>query len=201
MSALFLTGTSLKAPSISVWAVGLVLMKAGNVRVGPGPKHSLDLFIFHDFPVWNPLFSMGLYLVRRDEAQDSSGGDLCIFELCICQCYGTIGRLAGGVWKNKWRERECVVHKIALISWNQTNQTLNLLEMEIFWNGRGAQSKTLHDFTFFYGAIPTSSAPIVFASQFDPEATELIATAVLFGLILAGPIMFITAYFLSLKGI
>ena len=57
--------------------------------------------------------------------------------------------------------------------------------------------KVLHDFTYFYGAIPTSSAPIVFASQFDPEAAELIATAVHFGLILAGPIMFITAY--SLK--
>eukprot|EP00913_Durusdinium_trenchii_P028943 g27137.t2 len=53
----------------------------------------------------------------------------------------------------------------------------------------GGDIKVLHDFTYFYGAIPTSSAPIVFASQFDPEAAELIATAVLFGLILAGPIM------------
>ena len=58
-------------------------------------------------------------------------------------------------------------------------------------------SQVLHDFTFFYGAIPTSSAPIVFASQFDPESTELIATAVLFGLVLAGPIMFVTAYSLN----
>lgn len=55
----------------------------------------------------------------------------------------------------------------------------------------------MHDFTFFYGAIPTSSAPIVFASQFDPESAELIATAVLFGLVLAGPIMFVTAYSLN----
>lgn len=28
MSALFLTGTSLRTPRVSVWAVGLVLMKA-----------------------------------------------------------------------------------------------------------------------------------------------------------------------------
>lgn len=62
----------------------------------------------------------------------------------------------------------------------------------------GAEAtKTFRDFTFFYGAIPTGSPPIVFASQFDPESTELIATAVLFGLILAGPIMFVTAYLLG----
>jgi len=60
--------------------------------------------------------------------------------------------------------------------------------------------KILGDFTFFYGAIPTSSAPIVFASRFDPEAAELMATAVLFGLILAGPIMFVTAYSLNEAG-
>eukprot|EP00438_Fugacium_kawagutii_P035549 Skav214505 [mRNA] locus=scaffold1011:376340:385615:- [translate_table: standard] len=62
---------------------------------------------------------------------------------------------------------------------------------------RGEHNKPLRDFTFFYGAIPTSSAPIVFANQFDPDAAELVATAVLFGLVLAGPIMFITAYSLN----
>ena len=64
----------------------------------------------------------------------------------------------------------------------------------------GEDVKPLQDFTFFYGSIPTSSAPIVFASQFDPEAAELIATAVLFGLILASPIMFFTAYSLNEQG-
>ncbi|CAJ1393644.1 unnamed protein product [Effrenium voratum] len=34
------------------------------------------------------------------------------------------------------------------------------------------KEKILRDFTFFYGAIPTSSAPIVFANQFDPEAPD-----------------------------
>ena len=86
------------------------------MRVGPGPNHSLDLFIFHDFPVWNPLFSMGLYLVRRDEALDGSGGDLCIFELCLCQGYGEIRRLADGVWQNmcvkQWADRSFVAHQV-----------------------------------------------------------------------------------------
>ena len=108
MSALFLTGTSLRSPQISVWAVGMVLMK-----------------------------------------------------VVVCAY-------------------------------------LSYLFATLFVRGEGV--KPLQDFTFFYGAIPTSSAPIVFASQFDPEAAELVATAVLFGLVLAGPIMFITAYSLNDKG-
>eukprot|EP00435_Cladocopium_sp_Y103_P074135 s206_g47.t1 len=108
MSALFLTGTSLRSPQISVWAVGMVLMK-----------------------------------------------------VVVCAY-------------------------------------LSYLFATLFVHGEGV--KPLQDFTFFYGAIPTSSAPIVFASQFDPEAAELVATAVLFGLVLAGPIMFITAYSLNEQG-
>lgn len=108
MSALFLTGTSLRSPQISVWAVGCVLMK------------------------------------------------------------------------------------VVVCAW------LSYLFATLFVRGEGV--KPLQDFTFFYGAIPTSSAPIVFASQFDPEAAELVATAVLFGLVLAGPIMFITAYSLNERG-
>lgn len=60
----------------------------------------------------------------------------------------------------------------------------------------GLRDKLLN-FTYFYGSIPTSSAPLVFASQFDPGATELISTSILLGLILAGPIMFVTTLFLS----
>ena len=108
MSALFLTGTSLRSPQISVWAVGMVLMK-----------------------------------------------------VVVCAY-------------------------------------LSYLFATFLVHGEGV--KSLQDFTFFYGSIPTSSAPIVFASQFDPEAAELIATAVLFGLVLACPIMFITAYSLNEQG-
>lgn len=61
--------------------------------------------------------------------------------------------------------------------------------------------KQLHDFTFFYGSIPTSSAPLVFASAFDPSVQELIASGVLFGYILAGPNMFVTALFLSQESV
>eukprot|EP00931_Biecheleriopsis_adriatica_P061618 TRINITY_DN37054_c0_g1_i1.p1 TRINITY_DN37054_c0_g1~~TRINITY_DN37054_c0_g1_i1.p1 ORF type:complete len:759 (-),score=92.06 TRINITY_DN37054_c0_g1_i1:82-2286(-) len=57
--------------------------------------------------------------------------------------------------------------------------------------------KRLHDFTFFYGCIPTSSAPLVLAQAFDPGATEIIASAVLFGYVLAAPNMIVTALFLS----
>jgi len=56
------------------------------------------------------------------------------------------------------------------------------------------------DFTFFYGMIPTSSAPLLFARQFDPNAADMIATAQLFGLVLAGPLLFLAAIFLQDPG-
>lgn len=104
MSALFLTGTSLRSPRVAVWAVGLVLMKV-----------VVCAYLSYAFAT---------ILIPEDR--------------------------------------------------------------------EGAQK--LRDFTFFYGVIPTGSPPIVFAAQFDPASAELIATAVLFGLILAGPVMFVTAY-------
>ena len=106
MSALFLTGTSLRSPRVAVWAVGLVLMKV----------------------------------------------IVCAY---LSYAFGTL-----------------------LIP----------------------ESRQLRDFTFFYGAIPTGSPPIVFAAQFDPDSAQLIATAVLFGLIVAGPVMFVTAYSLPEEG-
>lgn len=62
--------------------------------------------------------------------------------------------------------------------------------------GDWAQS-ALHNFTFFYGMIPASSAPLVFASEYDPTSEGIIATATLLGLALAGPNIFLTALFLS----
>lgn len=65
------------------------------------------------------------------------------------------------------------------------------------------QLKDAHDievkvnFSFFYGMIPTSSAPLVFATRYDPESAGQIATAVLLGLVLAGPMMLQTALFLE----
>ena len=105
MSALFLTGTSLRSPRVAVWAVGLVLMKVV----------------------------------------------VCAY---LSYAFGTL----------------------------------------FIPNEDPERARKLRDFTFFYGVIPTGSPPIVFAAQFDPASAELIATAVLFGLILAGPIMFVTAY-------
>mmetsp|Transcript_22645 Transcript_22645/g.52839 ORF Transcript_22645/g.52839 Transcript_22645/m.52839 type:complete len:665 (-) Transcript_22645:187-2181(-) len=64
----------------------------------------------------------------------------------------------------------------------------------VYWYGI---SGDLKNFSFFYGSIPASSAPLVLAGQYDPENVELVASAILFGLILAGPIMFTTALFLS----
>merc|ERR1740121_1699568 len=53
-----------------------------------------------------------------------------------------------------------------------------------------AEEERLTNFSFLYGMIPTSSAPLLFARQFDESAVELIATAILFGMVLAGPLMF-----------
>ncbi|CAJ1393640.1 unnamed protein product [Effrenium voratum] len=70
------------------------------------------------------------------------------------------------------------------------------------WLSAGKEDAELKaDFTFFYGALPTGSPPLVFAAAFDPASCELVATAVLFGLILSGPIMFVTAYSLSSRSL
>merc|ERR1740121_610316 len=53
-----------------------------------------------------------------------------------------------------------------------------------------AEEERLTNFSFLYGMIPTSSAPLLFAREFDQSAVELIATAILFGMVLAGPLMF-----------
>jgi len=53
------------------------------------------------------------------------------------------------------------------------------------------------NFTFFYGSLPSSSAPLIFALQYDPGAAHLVATAILFGLLFGGPFMFISALFLE----
>lgn len=58
-------------------------------------------------------------------------------------------------------------------------------------------SLSLRNFTFFYGSIPPSSAPLIFAMKFDPGAAELVATSILFSIMLGGPVMFMTALFLQ----
>eukprot|EP00443_Scrippsiella_acuminata_P002008 CAMPEP_0115193240 /NCGR_PEP_ID=MMETSP0270-20121206/13451_1 /TAXON_ID=71861 /ORGANISM="Scrippsiella trochoidea, Strain CCMP3099" /LENGTH=561 /DNA_ID=CAMNT_0002606501 /DNA_START=352 /DNA_END=2034 /DNA_ORIENTATION=- len=56
---------------------------------------------------------------------------------------------------------------------------------------------TLENFTFLYGMIPTSSAPLIFCAQYAPETSGLVATAILSGLVLAGPMMYGAAFFLE----
>eukprot|EP00811_Abedinium_folium_P012473 NODE_2156_length_2280_cov_7.916860.p1 GENE.NODE_2156_length_2280_cov_7.916860~~NODE_2156_length_2280_cov_7.916860.p1 ORF type:complete len:691 (+),score=118.50 NODE_2156_length_2280_cov_7.916860:245-2074(+) len=56
---------------------------------------------------------------------------------------------------------------------------------------------TLRNFVFFYGSLPTSSAPLLFTLQHDQDAVELVATAILFGILIGGPFMFMTALFLE----
>jgi len=60
---------------------------------------------------------------------------------------------------------------------------------------------TLLDFSFLYGMIPSSSAPLIFADQFDPASSEAIASAVLYGMVIAGPMMFVAALFLQGDGL
>jgi len=56
---------------------------------------------------------------------------------------------------------------------------------------------TFKNFTFLYGMIPTSSAPLIFCAQYAPEASGLMATSILIGLVLAGPMMYSAALFLE----
>lgn len=58
-------------------------------------------------------------------------------------------------------------------------------------------AKTLKNFAFFYGTIPTSSAPLIFAQEFDPEAAGLVSSAILNGLLLGAPILMVLASFLQ----
>lgn len=62
---------------------------------------------------------------------------------------------------------------------------------------RDEQAQSLRDFTFFYGSIPTSSAPLLFTVSFAPGAVDTVASATLIGLVLAGPMMFQTAAYLE----
>lgn len=55
------------------------------------------------------------------------------------------------------------------------------------------QVETLRNFCFFYGAIPTSSTPLVFAEEYDPLSTERIASATLFGMVLSAPVMYVAS--------
>jgi len=124
MSALFLTGASLRSAQIQLWPVALVLMKV--VVCAYLSYFFGSLFFDEGHPVMQPSFS----------DMDGDGSEELV-------------------------------------------------------------SLALRNFPFFYGAIPSSSAPLLFALQFDPGAADMIATAVLFGLILAGPILFVTAIFLQ----
>eukprot|EP00928_Gymnodinium_smaydae_P073703 TRINITY_DN5685_c0_g1_i1.p1 TRINITY_DN5685_c0_g1~~TRINITY_DN5685_c0_g1_i1.p1 ORF type:complete len:714 (-),score=106.55 TRINITY_DN5685_c0_g1_i1:471-2612(-) len=57
--------------------------------------------------------------------------------------------------------------------------------------------RSLHNFSFLYGMLPTSSAPLIFAQQFAPTSTVEVATAIMLGLVVAGPMMFGAALFLE----
>lgn len=61
----------------------------------------------------------------------------------------------------------------------------------------GIQGEELRNFVYFYGMLPSSSAPLIFAMKFDPDVEELIATATLFGLVLGGTNMFTSAFCLK----
>mmetsp|Transcript_11960 Transcript_11960/g.26699 ORF Transcript_11960/g.26699 Transcript_11960/m.26699 type:complete len:726 (+) Transcript_11960:68-2245(+) len=57
-------------------------------------------------------------------------------------------------------------------------------------------SQVLKDFTFFYGTIPSGGAPLIYAQLFNC-GVDVVASASLFGVVLAGPIEFVTALFLG----
>eukprot|EP00928_Gymnodinium_smaydae_P056267 TRINITY_DN39677_c0_g1_i1.p1 TRINITY_DN39677_c0_g1~~TRINITY_DN39677_c0_g1_i1.p1 ORF type:complete len:432 (-),score=35.22 TRINITY_DN39677_c0_g1_i1:173-1324(-) len=47
--------------------------------------------------------------------------------------------------------------------------------------------------------IPSSSAPLIFAQQFDASSASVVATAIMLGLAAAGPMMFTSALFLEFE--
>ena len=57
--------------------------------------------------------------------------------------------------------------------------------------------RELRGFSFLYGMIPTSSAPLLFAMRYSPASAELLASSILLGLVAAGPLMFAAALFLE----
>eukprot|EP00928_Gymnodinium_smaydae_P073706 TRINITY_DN5685_c0_g4_i1.p1 TRINITY_DN5685_c0_g4~~TRINITY_DN5685_c0_g4_i1.p1 ORF type:complete len:721 (-),score=112.20 TRINITY_DN5685_c0_g4_i1:267-2429(-) len=57
--------------------------------------------------------------------------------------------------------------------------------------------RLLHNFSFLYGMLPTSTAPLIFAQQFAPDSIVEVATAIMLGLVVAGPMMFGAALFLE----
>lgn len=59
---------------------------------------------------------------------------------------------------------------------------------------------SLIDFSFFYGSIPTGSMPLLFTMDNNPAVVESVASATLFGLFLAGPVMLATTMFQESEG-
>mmetsp|Transcript_1779 Transcript_1779/g.3997 ORF Transcript_1779/g.3997 Transcript_1779/m.3997 type:complete len:823 (-) Transcript_1779:344-2812(-) len=58
------------------------------------------------------------------------------------------------------------------------------------WIAKGlTEGGMMTNFCFLYGMIPTSSAPLIFSTTFAPESAELVATGILLGLILSGPLL------------
>lgn len=64
----------------------------------------------------------------------------------------------------------------------------------------GKTSDELQDFSFFYGSIPTGSAPLVFAQIFDESSVDTVATAILLGIFCAAPNMILTSMFMAEPG-
>eukprot|EP00929_Paragymnodinium_shiwhaense_P065488 TRINITY_DN32821_c0_g1_i1.p1 TRINITY_DN32821_c0_g1~~TRINITY_DN32821_c0_g1_i1.p1 ORF type:complete len:768 (+),score=85.92 TRINITY_DN32821_c0_g1_i1:74-2377(+) len=55
----------------------------------------------------------------------------------------------------------------------------------------------LRSFSFLYGQLPTSSAPLVFAQSFAPGFMEMLGSGIYLGLVFVGPLMYTTAMFLQ----
>ena len=66
-----------------------------------------------------------------------------------------------------------------------------------FLTGSLVDGRELRGFSFLYGMIPTSSAPLLFAMRYSPASAKLLASSILLGLVVAGPLMFAAALFLE----
>jgi hypothetical protein len=63
--------------------------------------------------------------------------------------------------------------------------------------GNGPDLDRLKEFAFFYGSLPTSTAPLLLARQHDPSSANIIATGLLLGNLFSAPHMYIMSIFLG----
>eukprot|EP00927_Polykrikos_kofoidii_P082127 TRINITY_DN8079_c0_g1_i3.p1 TRINITY_DN8079_c0_g1~~TRINITY_DN8079_c0_g1_i3.p1 ORF type:complete len:793 (-),score=70.52 TRINITY_DN8079_c0_g1_i3:90-2402(-) len=88
--------------------------------------------------------------------------------------------------------------KLKLAAWPVVLVIVKVLFCAVFGVGllkliSADDSDIFINFTYLYGSIATSSAPLVLATEFAPEKAEAIATSIILCLLVSGPTMFFSS--------